>query len=144
MAFAPALGFNGNPVLMFFLEHDVSEMRATTGGATQYFRNRIRQAFVDRAQVEPVSFPFNGTDEAGTAITLTPFRGDPTIARFAGLPEKSYRFVLSEAVPGTIYQIATSVRLNDAQASVVEETMTFAGARRCQGSNECVHGTLPR
>src|SRR5215472_1615890 len=52
--FPPALGFNGNPLLMLFLEHDVTEMREATGGAAQYFRNRIRDAFVDRTEMHPV------------------------------------------------------------------------------------------
>jgi hypothetical protein len=34
MPFAPALGFNGNPALMFFLEHDAAGMREATGGWT--------------------------------------------------------------------------------------------------------------
>ena len=48
MPFPPMIGFRGNPVLMFFLEHDVEEMQRVDGGAASYFRTRIRQAFVDR------------------------------------------------------------------------------------------------
>lgn len=140
MPFAPALGFNGNPILMFFLEHDVAGMRKATGGSTQYFRNRIRQAFVDRAEILPTSFPFRGKEETGTEITLTPFRDDPMIARFGRLRDKSYRFVLSNAVPGTIYQLATTVPPDDDQPGPIENTMTFAGTRACEGGSECEPG----
>lgn len=140
MPFMPAMGFNGNPALMFFLEHDVAEMNKATGGSRTYFRNRIREAFVDRAELRPVSISYDGKQESGTEITLTPFRNDPIIARFGRLQEKSYRFVLSDAVPGTIYQIATTVPPENDQPSAVGDTMTFTDARACQGSNECELG----
>jgi hypothetical protein len=135
--FPPAIGFNGNPVLMFFLEHDVAAMQKTTGGGTQYFRNRIRQALVDRAQVARVSISVDGREAPATEIVLAPFRGDPMIAKFGRLEEKSYRFVLSDDVPGAIYQIATTIPSEDALRAVTQETMTFAGTRPCSDSTPC-------
>jgi hypothetical protein len=137
MPFEPVAGFHGNPVLMFFLEHDVAEMSKATGGSKLYFRNRIRQAFLDRAEVQSISFPFQGREERGTDITLTPFRNDPMIARFESFREKSYRFILADAVPGAIYQIRTLVPAGGAAQGTREATMTFAGTRGCQGSEGC-------
>jgi hypothetical protein len=127
MPFPPALGFNGNPVLMYFLERDVTEMHRVTGGAATYFRNRIRQAFVDRAETHPTSVTVDGKEQKGTEITLAPFRDDPLIARFADFKDKTYRFVLSDAVPGEIVEIGTVVPGADGAAPRVAETMTFAG-----------------
>lgn len=144
MPFPPALGFNGNPVLMFFLEHDVVAMHEMTGGSTTYFRNRIRQAFVDRAEVESVSIAFEGKEESGTAVTLTPFRHDPIINRFGNLHEKSYRFVLSDSIPGTIYEVSTTVPSDSGQSPRIEEAMTFSRMHPCQGDSQCEPGPRSR
>lgn len=48
---APFRQFQGNPLMMLFLERDVREMKRLTGGSDLYFRNRIRDAFA-RPDVE--------------------------------------------------------------------------------------------
>lgn len=143
MPFPPALGFNGNPVLMFFLEHDVAAMHRMTGGSTAYFRNRIRQAFADRAALGPTSIAFNGKKQSGTEVTLVPFRNDPYISRFEGLDKKSYRFVLSDSVPGTIYQISTTVPGDTGQPRI-EDSLTFSGMHPCEGDERCDAGSPSR
>jgi hypothetical protein len=139
MTFPQVNGFHGNPVLMYFLEHDVIEMRQATGGAATYFRNRIRRAFLDGADVHPTEVTVDGKKRSGTEIVITPFRNDAQIGRFPGVAEKSYRFVLCDAVPGTIYQISTSVPKPGAStdgaapaapaSGAFEESMTYSGAR---------------
>ena len=127
-------GFHGNPVLMYFLEHDVVELRQATGGAATYFRNRIRRAFLDGADVHPTEVTVDGKTQAATEIVITPFRNDAQIARFPGVADKRYRFVLCDAVPGTIYQISTSVPkpaaalTGDAVPAAFGESMTYSGA----------------
>ena len=132
--FPPVSGFHGNPVLMYFLEHDVMELHQATGGASLYFRNRIRRAFFDGAEVHPTEVTVDGKMKAATEIVITPFRNDAQIARFPGVTEKSYRFVLCDAVPGTIYQISTSVPKpsapsNEAASAAFAESMTYTGER---------------
>lgn len=126
MNFPPAMGFHGNPLLMFFLEHDVVEMRQATGGAATFFRNRIRRAFVDGAEMHPVEVTVDGRKQSGTEIVITPFRNDALVERFPGVAEKTYRFILCDAVPGTIYQISTAVG-KSAVPSAFEESMTYSG-----------------
>ena len=140
LPFAPASGFKGNPVLMFFLERDVMEMHKTTGGSALYFRNRIREAFLDRATTRPVSVAIDGKQQSGTEVTLTPYREDPMIARFQAYRDKSYRFVLVDAVPGTIYQISTLVPTSST-TSASETTMTFSRTDACHGSDGCIPGS---
>ena len=133
LPFQPVSGFKGNPVLMFFLERDVLEMRKVTGGSALYFRNRIRDAFLTRAEIRPVNVAVDGKELSATEVTVVPFRDDPMIARFAAFREKSYRFVLVDAVPGSVYQIATFVPEGGAS-----ETLTFAGSEPCRENAACV------
>jgi hypothetical protein len=127
MHFPPAIGYRGNPVLMYFLEHDVLEMHQATGGAALYFRNRIRQAFLD-AEMHPVTITLDGEQRRGTEIVIAPFEHDPNIARFPAFAKKTYRFVLSDAVPGTIYRISTAVPAAEPGArGLFEESMTYLG-----------------
>jgi hypothetical protein len=127
--FPPALGFNGNPVLMYFLEHDVNEMREMSGGSAQYFRNRVREAFGAGAEMRPIEFTLSGEKHSGTEIIIAPFRHDPNIQRFPGFVDKTYHFVLSDAVPGTLYQIRTDVPGQTSAGSVFEESMTYVGEK---------------
>src|SRR5580658_861505 len=123
--FPPALGFNGNPLLMFFLEHDVTEMRDATGGAAQYFRNRIREAFVDQAEMHAIDITLDGKPEKATEIALAPFRDDPHFAQFPAFREKTYHFILADAVPGRVYEIRTTLPAGDATKDSFQEAMTY-------------------
>jgi hypothetical protein len=134
MPFPPMIGFRGNPVLMFFLEHDVEEMQRVSGGTASYFRTRIRQAFVDRAELKPIDVKHDGTASPGTEITLTPFANDPRISMFPELKDKRYRFVLTDAVPGGIYEIDAETEGAAGQKPPVKETMVFVGEHPCAGS----------
>ncbi len=131
MNFPQVNGFHGNPLLMFFLEHDVVEMREATGGAATYFRNRIRRAFLDGADMHPVEVTLDGKKQSGTEIVIAPFRHDQMIERFPGVADKTYHFILCDAVPGTIYQISTAVPKpaapGPAAAAAFAESMTYSG-----------------
>jgi hypothetical protein len=123
----PAQGFNGNPLLMVFLEHDASEMRALTGGSVQYFRNRISEAFADRAEMHPVEVKSGAATVKAVEIDVAPFRNDPHLARFPALAGKTYHFILSDAVPGSVYQISTTLAATGDGNGAFEEQLTYAG-----------------
>jgi hypothetical protein len=142
--YPPLSGFHGNPLVMFFLERDVEAMRAQTGGAASYFRNRIRHAFVDKAALREIEIERDGKASAATEIILVPFRGDSRIAAFPGLAEKRYRFVLSDQIPGGLYQVASEVPGEAGETPRLEETMTFAAAAPCPRSEgPCTAPTPP-
>jgi hypothetical protein len=128
VSFPQVNGFHGNPLLMYFLEHDVIEMRQATGGAATYFRNRIRRAFADGAEMHPVEVTVDGRQQSATEITITPFRNDSLVERFPGVAERTYHFILCDAVPGTLYQISTATP-KSAAPSAFEESMTYSGER---------------
>lgn len=103
--FPPLEGFHGNPIIMMFLEHDVSTLSQQTGGSSLYFRNRIRDAFIDRATTETTTVHFGGRDMAATRIVMQPFLQDPLRERFERFAEKTYEFVLAPDVPGGVYSL---------------------------------------
>lgn len=120
--------FSGNPLLMAFLQHDVMQMKEATGGSELYFRNRIREAFVDRAKIAPTEIILDGKKVPAQEIVIKPFPGEVHMDQFPDFIEKTYRFVLSDAVPGTIYRISTSVPKPETGAKKpFEETLTYVG-----------------
>lgn len=127
--FPPLRGFHGNPLIMYFLEWDVRGMQQATGGAALYFRNRIRNAFANAVEIGKVTIRVAGRSAAATAIVLRPYRDDPDIARYAAFRDKSYRFVLSDEVPGMVYEISTSVPAAGG-APVEADRAVFAGIRQ--------------
>ncbi|HEU0157201.1 MAG TPA: hypothetical protein VFQ82_14095 [Stellaceae bacterium] len=118
--------FHGNPLIMYFLEWDVRAMQRATGGAAVYFRNRIRDAFAE-AQTEDATITIDGRKQPATMIVLQPYLHDPAVARFAGLRDKTYRFVLAKAVPGMVYEIDTTVPAADKGGKPTGDRLRFAG-----------------
>jgi hypothetical protein len=100
---------HGNPVLLGFLEHDIAEMRRLTGGSVNYFRKRIRMALANAAQVNPQRITYQGKTVEGKAVRIQPYLDDPMHARFENYVRKTYTFVLSDEVPGGVYQVSTSL-----------------------------------
>jgi hypothetical protein len=131
VTYPPLIGFRGNPALMYFLQHDVEEMRRQTGGSTTYFRNRIRRAFVDQAPLRAIELVHEGKPLQATEIVAYPFRGDPKLTRFPGMQEKRYRFVLAETVPGVLYAIEAEVPGETGQPPRSKQSLTFAEQRPC-------------
>jgi hypothetical protein len=129
--FYPALdGYRGNPVFMVFLEHDVNEMRDETGIAAAWYRNRIRAAFLDGAEVKQEKVNLDGREVPATLVTLTPFKGEERFAQLPQIAAKSYRFVLSDAVPGGILEIAAEMpALPDQGLPARGERLVFQGVK---------------
>ncbi len=127
IAYPPAMGFLGNPLLMFALDRDTRELAAATGGTPTWFRSRIRQSFAEGAVIRPTSLrPEGATAPApATEIEITPFQGEPRARRYQ---QRRYFFVLCEAVPGTVAEIRTTLPAGDGGGAVVE-TIRFAGTR---------------
>lgn len=100
---------HGNPVLLGFLEHDITEMKRLTGGSVMYFRKRIRMALANSAQVTPHRITYEGKTVDGKAVRIQPYLDDPLHARFEHYVRKTYTFILSDSVPGGVYQVSTSL-----------------------------------
>lgn len=128
--FFPAVDhFRGNPLLMVFLEHDVQEMRDQTGVAANYYRTRIREAFVDRAQITTVEFTLDGKPVTAQRITLQPFTNDARLDRMPEIKAKTYSFVLADQIPGVIAELSAEEPANpDSGTAALRERITFVRA----------------
>jgi hypothetical protein len=122
---------HGNPVLLGFLEHDIAEMRRLTGGSVTYFRKSIRMALANSSQVTPQRITYQGKTLDGKAVRIQPYLNDRLRARFENYARKTYTFVLSDDVPGGIYQVRTSLAntgVNQPAAGTVVARTAASGA----------------
>lgn len=118
----------GNPVTLYFLEHDIRDMKARTQGAVTYFRKRIRMALYQGAQVREVTVTYRGRTLPAREIRLEPYQDDPNRAKFERFVGKEYVFVLSDEVPGAVVSIRTRVPGDAAGAPLIEEELWIDGA----------------
>ena len=98
-------GFRGNPLLMLVMERDVLEMKQTLGLSAAYFRNAIREAFVDAATVADTQVNFDGKMLPAREVSVQPFAHDARLQRLPTVQSKRYTFVLADGIPGSIAEI---------------------------------------
>ena len=115
----------GNPVILYFLEHDVRRMKQLTGGSENHFRKRLRMAIYQGAEVRDATMRYRGRTVKGKEIVFSPFLDDPNRPKYEKFAGKRYRFLLSEAVPGGVYGIRTQIQGEGLMAKplVVEELL---------------------
>jgi hypothetical protein len=123
----------GNPVLGQYLQGDVYEMSRLTEGGWPHFQRRLKLAFAEVAAVEPVVFEYQGKQFEGKKVKVTPYTSDPRRHQYPKFVGKSYEFIFSDQIPGSLYQIHTLVPVaskEGAQAGepLIEETLTFVEA----------------
>lgn len=120
----------GNPVILYFLEHDVREMKRLTRGSEYHFRKRIRMAIYQDAEVRDVSLRYQGRTVKGKEIAFSPFLDDPNRPKYEKFAGKTYRFMLSDAVPGGVYGIRTAIPGESPAATpLIAEELLIDGAR---------------
>lgn len=121
--------FRGNPVPMLMLERDVMQMKDQLGVSAAYFRNRIREAFVDHATIAEGEFAFGGMPVPARLLTVRPFAEDARLQRLPTVQHKTYVFVLADAVPGVIAEMRIEMPGDAAtQTPAFAERITFQGA----------------
>ena len=123
------VGITGNPILVVYMQGDVYEMSRLTSGSWRYFQRRIKSAFAESAKTETVTFEYDGTQVTGEKISIAPYLNDPRRRQFAEFAPKVYEFILSEQVPGKLYQIKTVIpdRAPDKEP-LIEEILTLQSA----------------
>lgn len=131
----PVQEAQGNPALLGFLERDIAEMKRLTGGSASYFRKRIRMALAEKARVEDVTVDYNGRQVRGQKVAIQPYLDDPMGQKMPKYVGKQYVFILSDAIPGSVYRLSATVPgtadagMGGAGAASIEETMTFNGIK---------------
>ena len=119
-----------NPVILYFLERDITDMkRRTTAKSQNYFRTKIRMAMSEAAEVKETRVTYAGKELPAREVTLQPYAKDPNRVRYQNLADKRYVFVLAKDVPGGVYQLRTSLPgALPSDAPVMEEVLTLTGA----------------
>ena len=100
---------HANPVLLYFLEGEVRRLQRTTTGQAAHFRRQIRQSLADTATVTEGSIRWAGATVPARTVRVAPFLADPYRPRFAEQAATEYAFVLSDAVPGGVYQMSATL-----------------------------------
>jgi hypothetical protein len=128
----PSGGLPCNPVIVYFLEHDIAEMEQLTGGQRRYFQKRVRLALAANPPITQVTSNANGKTVKARKIEIQPYLNDPNAQRFPDFVAKRYTFVLADDVPGGVTLIRTEVpgENNDFAHPKLIETLSFTGAVR--------------
>ncbi len=131
-------GLPCNPVIIYFLEHDIAEMEQLTGGQRRYFQQRVRMALAAGPAITPVSSEALGLGKHAKAqqIVIQPYLNDPNAERFTKYLAKRYTFVMADDVPGRLLMIRTEVPGdgNDFAHPLQKETIAFQGTFRNMGA----------
>jgi hypothetical protein len=98
-----------NPVLLYFLVDQIQSLAHATHGQMAHFQRRIRQALADEAQIKDVTVRWAGKDVPARAIHIAPFVNDPYRVRFEHEARTEYDFVLSDAVPGSVVRLSSTL-----------------------------------
>jgi len=118
----------GNPAVMHFLERDIKEMNRLTKGSANYFRKRIRMALYQGAQVTDANYRYKGKTVAGKEIIIRPYLDDPNRNRFEKLAGKQYLFAVSDAVPGGVLAVRSTILGDAAAQTLIEEELLLTEA----------------
>ncbi len=109
----------GNPAILGFLERDIAEMKRVTGGSTNYFRKRIRLALAaPDAALKPITVSYAGRPVAAKEITVRPYVDDPLKERFGKFAGKGYVFVISDVIPGSVFQVYTTMSTEQSSTQI--------------------------
>jgi hypothetical protein len=124
-------GLPCNPVILYFLEHDIAEMEQMTGGQRRYFQQRLRLALAANPPITPVTSEAGGKPVKAQKVVIQPYLGDPNAARFQQYVAKRYTFLIADEVPGGVMLIRTEVPGNNGDFAhpLQTETLSFQGAQ---------------
>lgn len=113
-----------NPITMLVLEFDVGNLAKSLSANPRYLKNAIRRAMRDNAVTKTVEVPFGGRRIQATEVDIKPFADDQqNRERFGPFLGTTYRFVVSDQVPGSIYSISivTPDKAENAPPVLLEE-----------------------
>ncbi|WP_027998139.1 hypothetical protein [Sinorhizobium arboris] len=99
----------GNPLIMYFLESVLSDLAAQSGGSPFYMRNRIKEALLRSAQIEPVSLRYRNREIAAREVTIRPFEHDRAREQMGRVSQLSLAVTVSEDIPGWYYSLVATV-----------------------------------
>lgn len=116
----------GNPVIGIYLQGDVYEMSRFTEGNWKYFHRQIKLAIANSNTSEHVTIELEGKQYQSEKIVIYPYENIKQKSRLKEFSDKRYEFILSDEIPGKLYQIRTVI--NDTEnpdVPLVEEVLTL-------------------
>jgi len=127
----PMSAASANPILLIFFQRDATQMSNGTGGSQHYFRNAIRRVLQtpDADSRRATTIELDGHQVAASEIRFRPFAADPNRARLRAFADKSYRVIVSDEVPGGIYEVQTETPEEDGDGVLLRETYRFREMR---------------
>jgi hypothetical protein len=117
-----------NPMVLAFLQRDVTRMAKLTGGAAVYYQQQVPRAFTQAAESEPFEVGLGDRKLPGLRLVIKPLANEPHIGRFPQYRDKTYEFVVADGIPGGIYRVASRTPDPKDGHVILEETVTFKGA----------------
>jgi hypothetical protein len=127
----PLPNTTGNPAVMIVLEQDTFDLQRALGGMPAYFRNAIRRALRDKAEVQSVKVAFEGAEIDAKRITIKPFDGDQNFSRVPDYSRTVYEFVVADAVPGGLYSVTSFIPdVGDPKAALKKKTLAFSAIKK--------------
>ncbi len=132
LSIGPLSAAKVNPILLIFFQRDATQMSSGTGGSQHYFRNAIRRVLQtpDPDGRHAVTIEVGGRSVEAREIRFQPFVDDPNRARLHAYADKTYSFVLSEAVPGGIYEVRTETPEEGGNGILLREIYRFREMRQ--------------
>lgn len=124
-AVGPFAASDQNPLLLVFLQMDVTEMSRLTSGSAGYFQQQIRRKFNAAAPTEAVEVELDGRKVPATRITMQPFKGDQSIDQFAAFQDKTYEITVADDVPGGLWSVVTRTPDPKTGELILEKSMVF-------------------
>lgn len=122
-AAGPFEDVTGNPVLILFLENHLADLSGKLMGNPRYFKNAIRAALRDKAEVTRTSFTVGGRLYGGWRVKVQPFAGDPNARKMRGLDTLAYEFDVAPDLPGEIVRMTITADAKDGR--LWEEALTY-------------------
>lgn len=124
----------GNPVIGMYLQGDIYEMQRLTSGHWRYFLRQIKLAMADSNESTPVTVELNGQEYASEKIVIWPFENIKNKDRLGKFSKKRYEFIMSDDIPGKLYQIHSLVINQDDPSAdpLIAETLTLKSVNIAQ------------
>lgn len=123
--FGPIHAASQNPMILVFLQRDVTQMSRLTGGSAGYFQQGLRHGFRGTGEVEKRKVEVAGETVEVKKISIRPFESDPQISRFPQFRDKTYSFWVGDDVPGGLYRVEAVTPDPKSGTVVLAESFTF-------------------
>lgn len=120
------VNITGNPVIGIYLQGDIYEMSRLTGGHWRYFLKQIKLAMAKQNESEAVTVSIQNKEYSAEKIALFPFKGIARKYRLKEFWDKRYEFIVSDDIPGKLYQIRTVINdENNPDVPLIEEVLVL-------------------